>query len=81
MADRGDPAWLGRTEHHEFWPCQVSLLDPAVINPGHLHNPKQVTDAYLLALAVANGGRFVTFDRSIAVTAAVGAQERHLTIL
>ena len=32
--------------------------------PDAVHRPRQVTDAYLLALAVRHGGRFATFDRS-----------------
>lgn len=77
-------ALLGRARaggHHEFWPCDVSVLDPAVVDPSRLHGPRQVTDAYLLALAVAHGGRFVTFDRSLALSAVRGAFEEHLVVL
>lgn len=70
-----------RTRHHEFWPCAVSLLDDGSIDPSRVHNSRQVTDAYLLALAVAQEGRFVTFDRSIALTAVPGAGDDHLVIL
>lgn len=70
-----------QTKHHEFWPCAVSILDSAVVDPSRLHSPKQVTNAYLLALAVANDGRFVTFDQSIALTAVPGASARHLEVL
>jgi toxin-antitoxin system PIN domain toxin len=52
------------TPHHAFWPCDVSLLDPQVVDRSRLHG-SQVTDAYLLALAVAHDGRFVTFERSL----------------
>lgn len=70
-----------RTRYHQFWTCAVSLLDPEVVDPSRVHSPKQVTDAYLLALAVANGGRFVTFDQSIARTTVPGAERQHLTVL
>lgn len=70
-----------RTQYHQFWPCEVSFLDAEVIDPSRVHSSKQVTDAYLLALAVANDGRFVTFDQSIALTTVPGAEDRHLTIL
>ncbi|MBS9534724.1 type II toxin-antitoxin system VapC family toxin [Mycobacterium sp. M1] len=70
-----------QTVHHEFWPCTVSIANPAVIDRSRLHGSKQVTDAYLLALAVANGGRFVTFDRSVAQHAVRGADARHLVTL
>ena len=69
------------TEHHEFWPCSISLLEARRIQPAHVHGPRQVTDVYLLALAVEHGGRFVTFDRSIPLSAAPGAGPEHLVVL
>jgi len=70
-----------RGEHHVFWPCDVSLLDARAVDRHLLHGPRQVTDAYLLALAVAHGGRFVTFDGAIPRTAVAGAEARHLVVL
>jgi hypothetical protein len=67
--------------HHAFWPCDVSLLDPHVLDRSHLHGSRQVTDAYLLALAVAHDGRFVTFDRSLSPSAVHRATAEHLTVL
>ncbi len=67
--------------HHAFWACDVSVLDARVINRDRLHGPRQVTDAYLLALAVSNGGRLVTFDRSLPLVAVHGATKDHLTVL
>lgn len=67
--------------HHTFWPCEVSVLDDSIVDRSRLHGPRQVTDAYLLALAVAHGGRFVTFDRSLSLDAVRGATEDHLTVL
>lgn len=67
--------------HHAFWPCDVSVLDAAVVDRSRLHGPRQVTDAYLLALAAAHEGRFVTFDRSVSLSAVAGATEEHLTVL
>lgn len=70
-----------RDSHHAYWPCDVSLLDPAVIDPSRLHGPRQVTDVYLLALATANGGRFVTFDDTVPVDAVPGAGAGNLVVL
>lgn len=70
-----------RTEHHEFWSCSISLLEDRRINSSHVHGPNQVTDAYLLALAVEHGGRFVTFDRSIPLSATPGAGPGHLVVV
>lgn len=69
------------TAHHEFWPCSVSLLDAARIDGTRVHGPRQVTDLYLLALAVEHSGRFVTFDRSIPLSAVPGASQENLTVL
>ena len=69
------------TRHHEFWPCAISLLEDARIDSSHVHGPRQVTDVYLLALAVEHGGRFVTFDRSIPLSAAPGARAEHLVVV
>lgn len=66
---------------HAFWPCDVSLLDPAVARTSHLLGPKQVTDTYLLALAVAHSGRLVTFDARVSPAGVLGATEDHLVVL
>lgn len=75
---------LGRataTELHRFWPCSVSLLDPAVIDRDRVHGPRQVTDAYLLALAVRHGGRLATFDQSVPLSAVRGAGPEHVVLV
>lgn len=69
------------TPHHEFWACEISLLDRSVVDRHRLHGPRQVTDAYLLALAVGRGGRFVTFDRAVVTSAVPGATAGSLTVL
>jgi toxin-antitoxin system PIN domain toxin len=66
---------------HAFWPDDLSLLDPAVADASRIHGPRQLTDLYLLALAVRRDGRFVTFDRSVALEAIHGARPRHLFLL
>ena len=63
---------------HEFWPDSQSLLDEGLIDAARVHGPRQLTDVYLLALAVKNGGRLVTFDASIAIGAVRGAKAQHL---
>jgi toxin-antitoxin system PIN domain toxin len=66
---------------HAFWPDGVSLLDHRVIDAGRIHGPRQVSDLYLLALAVANRGRLVTFDRAISLEAVRGAEKKHILVL
>jgi toxin-antitoxin system PIN domain toxin len=69
------------TPLHEFWACDLSVLDPRLVDISRVHGPKQLTDVYLLALAVRHGGRLVTFDGSIARNSVVGAGPRHLFAL
>jgi hypothetical protein len=64
-----------------FWADTLSLCEPALVDPIHIAGSKQVTDAYLLALAVKQSGRLATFDRSIPLTAVAGAESRHLTVI
>lgn len=66
---------------HVFWPDDISLSDPMLFDQGRLHGSRQITDVYLLALAVKNGGRLVTFDRGIALAAVRGAEARHVVML
>ncbi|MDP1901623.1 MAG: PIN domain-containing protein [Rubrivivax sp.] len=66
---------------HEFWPDAFSLLDAGVIAWPHVLSGRQVTDVYLLGLAVARKGTLVTFDRGISLAAVPGAHARHLTVL
>jgi toxin-antitoxin system PIN domain toxin len=67
--------------HHEFWTCSVSVTAEGAVDRSRLHGAAQVTDAYLLALAVAEGGRLVTLDRSIPLSAVHGATPDHLVTL
>jgi len=69
------------TPYHEFWSCDVSILDGAIVERSRLHGPRQVTDAYLLALAAVRGGRFVTFDRTLPLSSVPAAAPEHLEIL
>ena len=66
---------------HQFWPDNVTLLDEDDVDTKRIHGPKQLTDVYLLALAVSKGGRLVTFDRSLPLAAVVKAQKKHLVVI
>lgn len=65
---------------HAYWPCKTTLLDSKRVDWGRIHGPRQVTDVYLLALAAANRGRFVTFDHGIPLQAVAGSA-KHLVRL
>jgi toxin-antitoxin system PIN domain toxin len=66
---------------HRFWPDDVSLLDEQVINRERVLGPKQLTDVYLLALAVKHHGRLVTFDRTISIAVVRGAKPHHVVAI
>ncbi len=66
---------------HEFWMHDVSLLDARAVELSRVHSARQLTDVYLLALAVHHGGRFVTFDRHVIRSAVAGATNAHLVVL
>lgn len=71
------------TQHpaHEFWNDSISLLQPGILAWQRILSSRHVTDAYLLALAVAHRGRFVTLDRSISLDAVKGAKPANLVII
>jgi hypothetical protein len=66
---------------HLFWPDDTSIVDPQIVDGTRVHSARQITDTYLLALALKHGGRLVTFDSGIALSAAKGAATRHLVTL
>jgi len=71
------------TQHagHSFWRDDISLSDGTRIDRRHLSGHREVTDAYLLALAVHHSGTLVTFDRGLRPGAVVGAEPSHLHVL
>lgn len=69
------------TSYHEFWPDDLSILDQSLVNNAHIHGSKQVTDVYLLALAVHHTGRFVTFDGAVPLSAVLRAEKEHLAVI
>ena len=69
------------TAFHAFWSDDISLLDAARFQHAHMHSPRQLTDLYLLALAVKNQGRLVSLDLRIPLSAVHGARAEHLVEL
>jgi len=60
---------------HVFWPDDVSLMDPALLDADRLLGHGQITDSYLLALAVAHGGQLASFDRRLVPDAVRGGRQ------
>lgn len=69
------------TRWHAFWPDSVNLLVDDVLDWTGVLGSRQVTDGYLLALAVRHQGRLVTFDRSVPLAAVPTATAQHLVVI
>lgn len=67
--------------HHEFWPDDVSLLDDRLFHVDLVRGHQQLTDVYLLGLAVRHRGCLVTFDRKIPLGAVKGARRESIVVL
>jgi toxin-antitoxin system PIN domain toxin len=66
---------------HQFWEDDISMLTPGLIDWSHILGSRQVTDAYLLALAVKHKGRLVTLDKGITLLAVKGASQVSLEVI
>ncbi|MFS6826482.1 hypothetical protein [Cyanobium sp. ATX-6F1] len=65
---------------HQFWSQEISLLQHGLNRWDLLLGPLQITDAYLLELDAAKGGRFVSFDQRISLELVPMASEANLSI-
>ena len=65
---------------HVFWPSDLSLLDSQLIERERLLASDQVTDTYLLGLAVQQGGRLATFDKRLVTSAVRGGEAARFVI-
>jgi predicted nucleic acid-binding protein len=59
---------------HEFWADVISLMESGVVDVLQIATSGQVTDTYLLALAVSHGGQLATFNRRLATKAVQGGR-------
>jgi predicted nucleic acid-binding protein len=78
---RANIRWRTEAVFHQFWGEGPSLLSPGLVSCEYIMGSRQVTDAYLMALAVHHDGRLVTFDHAIARRVVPGAEEQHLVML
>lgn len=74
-------AQAAATPAHQFIADDYSLLEESRLDWRRLLGHRQVTDAYLLGLAVTHGCRFVSFDARINLAAVPGARTEHLLVL
>ena len=66
---------------HAFLADDYSMLDANQVHWPHLLGHRQITDSYLLGLAVRHQCRFVSFDARLNLQAVPGATAEHLIIL
>lgn len=64
---------------HQFWPDEVRGVVGSSVDAASVRHHGLVTDAHLLALAIAHHGRLATFDRGIATLSP--AASTHLELL
>ena len=74
-------ATFAQQTNHEFWSDSISLRDAQLFARDRIHNSRQITDLYLLALAVTHSARLVTFDDGVALSAVIGAAAHHLVVI
>jgi toxin-antitoxin system PIN domain toxin len=67
--------------HHELWADTISLRDATVFDAAFIGGHRQLTDVYLLGLAVKRGGRLATLDRTIPIKAVRGARRETLALV
>jgi len=80
-AVRAQLSQLCKDTDHAFWPCDITLKDDSKINWSRVMGHNQITDIYLLALAVAHGGALATLDHRVALNAVQGAKAEHVQLL
>jgi toxin-antitoxin system PIN domain toxin len=66
---------------HVFWPDDVSLVDESLVLSEHLQGYRQLTDVYLLTLAVSKEGRFATFDLGVSPVPVKGATPMQIVFI
>lgn len=71
---------ITRLPGHRFWPMDITFSEAVQPFQERLFGHRQVTDAYLLGLAIKNKGRLVTMDRGVEALAGEGYRQ-HVTVL
>lgn len=75
-------ARMTRLSGHQFWPDMLQPTEAVGLASLALVGHRQVSDAYLLALAQSNDGKLATFDRGVPELIADPKQRgRHVVVL
>jgi hypothetical protein len=70
-----------RKSGHVFWDDSISLRDGSRFRVKHVQGYRQLTDVYLLGLAVERGGRLATFDGGLSIESVNGAKPPHIAVI
>lgn len=65
---------------HEFWPDSLSICDGSIFANTMLTS-RNLTDIYLIGLAVEHGGKMASFDRNINLFAVPAASPHNLEVI
>ncbi len=68
------------SSEHRFWADAVSVCED-IVRPRYIQGYRQLTDIYLLALAVTNGGCLATFDQRIPLLSVDGAEAENMAFV
>lgn len=66
---------------HAFWPDEFPVAEAVAFTGVRLMGHQQVTDAYLLGLAIRRGGMLATLDQRIAALTPAGSAVRKALVL
>ncbi len=69
------------SQYHRFIADDISLADETIIHHQNITTHGQLTDAYLLGLAVTHDAQLVTLDTRIPLNAVRGAADEHLVVI
>jgi uncharacterized protein len=67
--------------YHEFWADTVPLTSIGDDLRNRIHGHNQITDAYLLAMAIHRNATLVTFDSRMQALAPKGSAEHHALVI
>ena len=70
-----------KIQDHVFWADDLSLRDSQYFDREKILGSKQLTDIYLLGMAVKNGGKLVSFDKSIPLNSVERCRHENLEAL
>lgn len=69
-----------RNPLHQFWPDEIGLLEAVQPMRKRMTGHQQVSDAYLIGLAIHRKGKLITLDRSMATLLPSSERDRVVTL-